>query len=74
MNGPYMGVQVLIGFPLFLKENTVFSLNIHVAITAYAAMLTPNRAEYCFKGLQNLFPFFGRHRYLYSGVNHGLSP
>jgi len=49
MDGPQMGVQVIIGLPLLPEEYNVFSLNILVAIAAYAALLAPNRAEYCFK-------------------------
>jgi hypothetical protein len=67
-----MAVQLRTGLPLLLEENDVFSLNIHVAIAAYAALLAPNRDKYCFKGLKDLFPFFGLHRYLDSGIDHGF--
>jgi hypothetical protein len=65
-----MGVQVRTRSPLRLKEKSVFGLNIHVAIAAYAALFTPNRVKNLHDSLEDFFPFFIRHCQFYGGVNH----
>jgi hypothetical protein len=45
-----------------------------LAIAAYAAALEPDRAENSYYRLKDLLPFFGRHRHLNDGFNHGHSP
>lgn len=51
-----------------------FSFHIHIAIAAYAALLTPNLGEYCLEGLKDLFPFIRGNRYLDSDVDYRLFP